>query len=131
MKRMMHAGKATLALMAWLGAGLAWAQSQQAAVDPASGKLRAPTLEERAALSAAQKSIDAKQAALLRAGGAQRPATEADALKTLRTSRRGKAIIVPESLTSSLVAEKSADGRLHIQHQGDAPAHAAAAEATQ
>lgn len=109
-------------------------QGVQVAIDPATGQLVAPTAEQRAALSRAML----EQAAAPAARGARRadatPRNEAEAQQTLRTIRLqngGQALgmEVPESLMSSLVAERRADGSLNIHHQGEGPQ--AAAEVTQ
>lgn len=109
-------------------------QGVQVAIDPATGQLVAPTAEQRAALSRAML----EQAAAPAARGARRadatPRNEAEAQQTLRTIRLqngGQALgmEVPESLMSSLVAERRADGSLNIHHQGESPQ--AAAEVTQ
>lgn len=109
-------------------------QGVQVAIDPATGQLVAPTAEQRAALSRAML----EQAAAPAARGARRadatPRNEAEAQQTLRTIRLrngGQALgmEVPESLMSSLVAERRADGSLSIHHQGESPQ--ATAEVTQ
>lgn len=102
-------------------------QGVQVAIDPATGQLVAPTAEQRAALSRAMLEQSASAPA---ARGARRadatPRNEAEAQQTLRTIRLqsgGKALgmEVPESLMSSLVAERRADGSLNIHHQGESP----------
>lgn len=93
-------------------------QGVQVAIDPATGRLVAPTDAQRAALSAAML----KQATTPNLKANQWPQTTADAAKTLRrfSSGRYSAVMqVPESLTSSLVAERQKDGSLTIHHQGD------------
>ncbi|WP_199098551.1 hypothetical protein [Dyella sp. ASV21] len=106
-------------------------QGVQVAIDAATGRLREPTAAERAALSKAL----VQQAALNRSAQQSvnstdfvRPLTEQDAKATLRTLRLKSgvevtAVDVPESLVSSLVAEKQADGSVVIHHQGDEAAH--------
>ena len=110
-------------------------QGVQVAIDPATGQLVAPTAEQRAALSRAmlEQSAAAPAARSLRRGNAT-PRTEAEAQQTLRTIRLqngGQALgmEVPESLMSSLVAERRADGSLSIHHQGDS--QSAATEVSQ
>ena len=105
-------------------------QGVQVAIDPATGRLVAPTAAQRAALSAAMvrdasaptmKTLGNTRAAAL----SQRPRTEAEALKTLKRPNNGKyaaVMQVPETLVSSLVAETRADGSLDIHHQGDSAA---------
>lgn len=111
-------------------------QGVQVAIDPATGQLVAPTAEQRAALSRAM--LEQQSAAAPAARGMRRvdatPRNEAEAQQTLRTIRLqngGQALgmEVPESLMSSLVAERRADGSLNIHHQGDSPQ--AATEVTQ
>lgn len=105
-------------------------QGVQVAIDPATGRLVAPTDAQRQALSAAmqtQASRAASNSAL------QRPMTEADAARTVRHPSTGPYSAVmqlPESLVSSLVAQTQADGSIAIHHQGEGQ-HAAAAEVTQ
>ena len=100
-------------------------QGVQVAIDPATGQLVAPTAEQRAALSRAMLE-QAATAPAARAGlrGAASPRNEAEARRTIRTIRLqngGQAVgmEVPESLMSSLVAERHADGSVSIHHQGD------------
>lgn len=102
-------------------------QGVQVAIDPATGQLVAPTAEQRAALSRAmlEQSAAAPAARSMRRADAT-PRNEAEARQTLRTIRLhngGQALgmEVPESLMSSLVAERRADGSLDIHHQGDSP----------
>jgi hypothetical protein len=110
-------------------------QGVQVAIDPATGQLVAPTAEQRAALSRAmlEQSAAAPAARSLRRGNAT-PRNEAEAQQTLRTIRLqngGQALgmEVPESLMSSLVAERRADGSLNVHHQGDS--QSAATEVSQ
>jgi hypothetical protein len=100
-------------------------QGVQVAIDPITGQLVAPTAEQRAALSRAMleqaAAAPAARAGLRRAAS---PRNEAEAQQTLRTIRLqsgGQAVgmEVPESLMSSLVAERRADGSVSIHHQGD------------
>ncbi len=111
-------------------------QGVQVAIDPATGRLVAPTAEQRAALSRAMLEPSAASAPTARAGlrsiGA--PRNEAEALQTFRNIRlqNGRQAIgmdVPESLMSGLEAERAADGSVNIHHQGDS--HQAATEVTQ
>ncbi|HEY2618132.1 MAG TPA: hypothetical protein VGI78_12390 [Acetobacteraceae bacterium] len=102
-------------------------QGVQVAIDPATGRLREPTAAERDALSKAL--IDQamqNRSSQRNASGTDfvRPLTEQDARATTRKSRLSSGVEVtsvdlPESLVSSLVAEKQADGSLLIYHQGE------------
>jgi hypothetical protein len=110
-------------------------QGVQVAIDPATGRLVAPTAEQRAALSRAMLEQAANApAARARQRGPAIPRNEAEARQTLHTIRLkhgGQAVgmEVPESLMSSLVAERRADGSVSIHHQGDS--QQAATEVTQ
>lgn len=113
-------------------------QGVQVAIDPATGHLVAPTAAQRAALSrmlierpAASRTLGA------RAGlaSAAAPADEAAARKTFHTFRlkNGHAAVgmaLPESLMSSVVAERRTDGSLNIHHEG-ATTDSRATEVTQ
>lgn len=101
-------------------------QGVQVAIDPATGRLVAPTAAQRQALSAAMQ----PSAGMLRSGvnRAARPATEAEAMSTLKRSTKGKysaSMQVPESLMSGLVAETHPDGSVTIHHDHDTAAPAA------
>ena len=109
-------------------------QGVQVAIDPVTGQLVAPTAEQRAALSRAMLEQAAAPAARSALRGAAVPRNEAEARQTTRTIRLqngGQAVgmAVPESLMSSLVAERHADGSVNIHHQGDS--QRAATEVTQ
>lgn len=94
------------------------AQNQQVTFrDPATGRTRAPTEAELAELSR----IAAEQAATLPSTG---PLTEADARATMRKVRLSTGLEVtvmdvPQSLETSVVAERGADGKYHVHHAGD------------
>ncbi len=91
----------------------------QVAIDPATGRLRAPTAADRKALSKVVQRDRALQAAR---PGMDRPQTEAQAKATLRTSSRGQVgamMQVPESHMNYLTVERRADGSLSVHHQGD------------
>ncbi|WP_449426576.1 post-PEP-CTERM-1 domain-containing protein [Rhodanobacter lindaniclasticus] len=110
-------------------------QGVQVAIDPATGQLVAPTAEQRAALSRAmlEQSAAAPAARSARRANAA-PRDEAEARQTLHTIRlqnggHALGMEVPESLMSSLAAERRADGSLSIHHQGESGQ--AAAEVTQ
>lgn len=99
----------------------------QVFVDPATGKLQAPSAAQRQALG---KVIQQDRAAVL----AKRPRDEIAARTTLRTSRSGQVYAlmqVPDSHFSNLVAERQADGSIRIDHQHDAEQHATDAAADQ
>lgn len=92
-------------------------QGVQVAIDPATGRLREPTAEERAALSKAF-GAQSVSAAKLSAG---QPRTAAEAKSTFRSVSldngvRAKAVRVPQELMSSVVAERQPDGTLSIHH---------------
>ena len=138
-KRMIRA--VGLSLTGWLLAGAASAQvvdceaaqpaitvavqGVQVAIDPATGRLREPTAAERAALSEAL--LEQSRLPRRSVSGTEfvRPLTEQEARATTRKLRLSNGVEVtgmdlPESLVSSLVAEKKADGSVVIHHQGDA-----------
>jgi hypothetical protein len=104
-------------------------QNQQVTFrDPATGRTRAPTEAELAELSR----IAAQEAATQPSTG---PLTEADARATLRKVRLSTGLEVtvmdvPQSLETSVVAERGADGKYHVHHAGDTP-RAAAPEVSQ
>jgi len=111
-------------------AGTVTVQGVQVAIDPTTGRLVAPSDAQRQALSAAMLS---KPNRLSSNAVQQRPMTEADAAKTLKRSSTGRYAAVmqlPESLSSSLVAEKRNDGSISIHHQGDSK-HAMPSEVEQ
>jgi hypothetical protein len=88
-------------------------QGVQAAIDPATGRLRAPTAAERQALVSTQAT---------RPVAGQRPRTEAEALSTLKLNRKGRigmSMQVPESQFNYLTAQRNADGSISIRHEGD------------
>jgi acyl-CoA thioesterase FadM len=92
-------------------------QGVQVAIDPATGRLREPTAEERAALSKAFGAQNVSAAKL----SAGQPRTAAEAKTTFRSVSldngvRAKAVRVPQELMSSVVAERQPDGTLSIHH---------------
>jgi hypothetical protein len=100
----------------------------QAAIDPATGRLRAPTDADRAALSNVSVPVNPNNTAFN-----SLPKDEAAAAATLRLnpSKGIEATMqVPQSLFSNLVVERQADGTLKIHHEGD-DASTATPEATQ
>jgi outer membrane receptor for ferric coprogen and ferric-rhodotorulic acid len=105
-------------------------QNQQVTFrDPATGQARAPTAAELAELSR----IAGQQAAAQPPSAG--PVTEADARATMRKVRLSTGLEVtvmdvPQSLETSLVAERGADGKYRVHHAGDTPA-AAPQEAVQ
>jgi hypothetical protein len=104
-------------------------QGVQAAIDPATGRLRAPTAAERKALANTSQSLQAT-----RPVAGQRPRTEAEALSTLKVNRRGRigmSMQVPDSQFNYLTAHRNADGTISIGHEGDGESRAQAQEVTQ
>lgn len=98
-------------------------QGVQVAIDPATGRLIAPTAVQRAALSKAMGAQSGAAGLRTAAGKSQRPRTEAEALKTLKRSSTGRyaaSMQVPDSLMSGLVAERQLDGSITIHHQDEA-----------
>ena len=90
-------------------------QGVQVAIDPSTGRLREPTAAERDALSKAFQVRSDKASAL------SAPRTAADARATFRTVSlgngvRAKSVRVPQELMSSVVAERTADGKLVVHH---------------
>lgn len=102
-------------------------QGVQVAIDPSTGRLVAPDATQRAALSRALLMRPAASSTLssrLGRGDSAAPADEAAARKTFHTFRlknghQAVGMAVPESLMSSLVAERKPDGSLSIHHEGD------------
>ncbi|TWT20193.1 hypothetical protein FQY83_10655 [Luteimonas marina] len=99
----------------------------QVFVDPATGKLQAPSAAQRQALG---KVMQQDRAAAL----ARRPRDEIAARSTLRTSRTGQVaalVQVPDSHFSHLVAERQADGSIRINHGNEPEQQATDAVAEQ
>ena len=93
----------------------------QVAIDPATGRMRAPTAADRQALSEAIQRDLAKSRATGYVAG-QRPRTEAEALSTLKVNRKGRvgmAMQVPESQFTYIPATRNPDGSGSIRHEGD------------
>lgn len=102
-------------------------QGVQVAIDPSTGRLVEPTAAQRAALSrslvgnaGSNNLLDASRG--LNSSAA--PADEAAARKTFRTftlknGHQAVGMALPESLMSSVVAERRADGSISIHHEGD------------
>jgi len=102
---------------------------QVVAIDPATGKLRAPTAAERAAYSKAAQVRQNRVSALT-----GQPRTNADAVKTsrkitLHSGAKATGMRLPQERMSSVVATREADGTLSIHHDG-AQAAPKAPEAT-
>lgn len=95
------------------------------AIDPATGRLRAPTAAEQAKLRTAVSSRvrTADPMSIAKPG----PKTLAEARHTLRRDRNGvMSMHVPEELMSSMTAHQREDGSIVIGH-GDADGHVAPA----
>ena len=93
-------------------------QGVQVHIDPATGRLRAPSAQQRQALA---RVIEQDRKAAL----ARRPRDEIAARATLRTSRTGQVaamIQVPETLVSHVAAERQDDGSLRVSHDAQDPA---------
>lgn len=104
-------------------------QGVQVAIDPATGRLRAPTAAERQALSS-----DLRNTRSAGSVAGQRPRNESEALSTLRVSRKGRigmSVQVPENQFNYLTAQRNADGSISIRHEGDADHGVAAQEVAQ
>ena len=104
-------------------------QGVQVAIDPATGRLRAPTAAERQELSQAMLG---KRTTGSVAG--QRPRNESEALSTLRVHRKGRvrtSMQLPDSQFNYLTAQRNADGSISIRHEGDDDQGAAPQEVTQ
>ncbi|KAF1717305.1 post-PEP-CTERM-1 domain-containing protein [Pseudoxanthomonas wuyuanensis] len=96
------------------------------AIDPATGKPRPLTAEERQQLAAQRPAAAAKSRRSEPLGAGKRgfvaPATEAEAQASLRTLPGGAVMQqVPESMMSELTVYRDAEGRLHLRH-GDSSA---------
>jgi hypothetical protein len=94
--------------------------------DEKTGQLRAPTTEEIQRFEASRAN---QPAATARSAGVRsqldlQPATEADAVRTMRRSSNGTVTMeVPRDLLSNVVGQFDADGNLVISH-GDHEGHA-------
>lgn len=102
------------------------AASSIISIDPATGRLRAATEEEAAALSAETARAAAAQALLpkppLAAGQVSAPKTEAEAVAGMKRLPNGVIKIdVPESLYSTSTATVGANGEIVVSH-GEATA---------
>lgn len=85
------------------------------AIDPATGRLRAPTANEIRQLREAAAAAPAATAMR----GKRAPRNEAEARQTLRRHATGSGVMaeVPEDRVSALVATQTADGRVVLQHR--------------
>lgn len=126
------AGAATAAppmsKMSKAGQATATQAGVQVAIDPATGHVRAPTADERRALSNARLNTRSTGSV-----AGQRPRNESEALSTLKINRRGRlgrSLQVPESQFNYLTAQRNADGSISIRHEGDADHAAAPQEVT-
>lgn len=89
---------------------------QQVAIDPVTGKIRAPTDAERAAYSKAFQARQSRVSSL-----STQPLTNADAMKTKRTvmlqsGAKATGMRLPQERMSSVVATRAADGSISIHH---------------
>jgi hypothetical protein len=89
---------------------------QQVAIDPATGKIRAPTDAERAAYSKAFQARQNRVTSL-----STQPRTNADAVKTarkvtLQSGAKATGMRLPQERMSSVVATRAADGSISIHH---------------
>lgn len=96
----------------------------QVAIDPATGRLVAPTAAQSEALSRAMLQREAHLTSRPTARQAAMPRNAAEARATFRTiqlkhGRKAVGMALPESLMSNLVAERRADGSVSIHHEGD------------
>ena len=101
----------------------------QVAIDPATGRVRAPTAAERQALSNARATSGSTGSV-----AGQRPRNESEALSTLRVNRKGRigmSVQVPENQFNYLTAERNADGSISIRHEGGDDHGVAAQEVAQ
>ncbi|MFC3714851.1 post-PEP-CTERM-1 domain-containing protein [Luteimonas soli] len=102
----------------------------QVAIDPATGRVRAPTAAERQALANTRMTSSRSTGSV----AGQRPRNESEALSTLRVHRKGRinmSVQVPENQFNYLTAQRNADGSISIRHEGDADHDAAPQEVTQ
>lgn len=91
------------------------------AIDPTTGKIRPLTRSESRALDA-QTAAKARRTEPMGAGkkGFVMPATEAEAAATRRVLANGATVQqVPETLMSTLMVTRAADGTLHMHHEGE------------
>lgn len=94
-------------------------QGVMVSIDPATGRLREPTAEEREKLAAA---IRQQGAASVSAGSTSPPLNEEQARATLRRRTKGPpglSMQLPMSRESYLMVDRKADGSLDIHHDDD------------
>jgi hypothetical protein len=124
----------TLLLLAGLSAGFAAHASEPAAadsdatgtfagvtvaIDPATGRLRAPTASEQAALRSAATRMRTDTSMSLAKPG---PKTRAEAERTMRRHPDGRVSMqVSEDMMSNVTATQQADGSIVITHGDHAP----------
>ncbi len=100
---------------------------QTVAIDRATGKLRAPTAEERQALASRANSMKKAQrvpASPMAKAAFERPATAEEAVAERRTTASGAiAIKLPESEMSAVTARYDAAGNLVLGHADDVHAN--------
>ena len=86
------------------------------AIDPATGRLRAPTAAEIRQL---RDAAGAAPARVTTTRGRRAPRNETEARQTLRRHATGAGVMaeVPEDRMSALVATQAADGRVVLQHR--------------
>ncbi|MCC4589014.1 hypothetical protein JWH11_20225 [Xanthomonas melonis] len=122
----MLSGMLCLACLPAIAGAQEVAASSKVGIDPATGKLRALTDAESAALD--QQAASAARSAAGRAARTAMPQSEAAAQATVRRLPNGTvARKLPATQMSSLTATRQADGRIVIEHGEDAdtqPAHA-------
>jgi len=132
--------RTTLLLLAGLSAGFAAHATEPAArkatatashagvtvaIDPATGRLRAPTASEQAALrtAVASRARVARPMSIAKPG----PRTRAEAERTFRRNRDGSfSMLTSDDMMSFVTATQLEDGSIVISH-GDADGHAAPA----
>lgn len=91
------------------------------AIDPATGQLREPSAAEREKLAALMLKQNAQKNS--RNDVWQRPANAREAQATIKRSATGLvglSMRLPQDRVSNMVAERNADGKVSIHHQGDA-----------
>ncbi|GAA3934249.1 post-PEP-CTERM-1 domain-containing protein [Luteimonas lutimaris] len=98
-------------------------QGVQVAIDPATGRLRAPNAVERRALS---------QALVRNQANSVRPLDETQARATFKRNRRTgmMSMQVPETQVSYLTAHRTDDGKIEVGHEDIAVDGAQATEVT-
>jgi hypothetical protein len=99
--------------------------SSGVAIDRETGRLRAPTAEERAELARDGERLRQQRVFQRRSlFEAPRPATEAEAAQTVVVHADGSVMAeVPESLDSQLAVRRDANGQLVFEHRGAAEGH--------